>query len=321
MTTQNDEMVSNNQNGTSMDSSSRSLMSLLYPSKSDGPYLNNVSAQDDTKCVLKRDSMECPQCSFTTRRKERLNRHMIDVHTSFKTFKCDVCIYVANSKINLEIHKKETHNNYNEISTLATKESSLTCPSDLKFPLTSTSSDERSVQSNSNTSLLECLSSETNINLNEVKSSAERSPRIDKEVIRSSNKRNRKKFCNIPSFNKSWTLRRVGYKQSPLVLDAKMSSLITGRSSKCNVVCKAEYISREHMELRTENSFSASGTWNIVDLNSSMGTFINGSQVPQNEEVSLEDGDLISIGGNFAEKDALGQKYIFLYKIKAPSET
>ena len=318
MTTQKEEIVSNNQNDTILESS-RSLMSLLCPNKSNVPYLNNVSAQDDTKCVLKRDSIECLQCSFTTMRKERLNRHMIDVHTSFKTFKCDVCIYVANSKINLEIHKKEMHNNYNQISPLATKESSLTCQYDLKFPLSSTHSNESSVQSNGNISLLECLSSETNINLNDAKSLEDRHPRLEKDVIRSRNKKNRKKLGNVTtSVNKSWTLRRIGYKQSPFVLDAKMSTLITGRSSKCNVVCKAEYISREHMELRTDGG---SSSWNIVDLNSSMGTFINGSQVPQNEEISLEDGDLISIGGNFAEKDAIGQKYIFLYKIKAPSET
>ena len=165
MTTEGDSMITSTQNSTNMDSS-RTLKSLLYPNSSNVSRLNNSLAHNETKSSFKRQRIECQQCNFTTMRKDRLNRHMIDVHTSFKTFKCDVCMYVANSKINLETHTKEVHNNRDEILTLATDESSSTGKPDLNNTATTSQLNESSVQSNNNTSLLDCLSAETNINLN-----------------------------------------------------------------------------------------------------------------------------------------------------------
>ena len=41
--------------------------------------------------------------------------------------------------------------------------------------------------------------------------------------------------------------------------------------------------------------------------------------MPKHQFVSLNDNDLISIGGNNTENEALGNKNVFLYQIKAPS--
>ena len=91
-----------------------------------------------------------------------------------------------------------------------------------------------------------------------------------------------------------------------------------GRSRKCHLVCKAEYISRKHLELRLTTLPNEDVMWSIIDLESSMGTYINGSQIPKNEAVTLSDGDLLSLGASLKEKDTLDQKYLFLYKIDSP---
>ena len=58
--------------------------------------------------------------------------------------------------------------------------------------------------------------------------------------------------------------------------------------------------------------------WSIIDLESSMGTYINGFQIPKNEAVTISDGDLLSLGASLNEKETLDQKYLFLYKIDSP---
>ncbi len=62
-----------------------------------------------------------------------------------------------------------------------------------------------------------------------------------------------------------------------------------GRESICNIAIEDLNASRRHAELRR----SANGVWTISDLNSTNGTFVNGSLVTS---ATLADGDRITVG-------------------------
>ena len=127
---------------------------------------------------------------------------------------------------------------------------------------------------------------------------------------------------------KFWTLVRIGFKQKYFRLNHNLPSIIIGRSSKCDMICKAEHISRKHIELKPSYDEwvgqDQSIYWKIIDLKSSGGTYLNGVQLPSCEEVTMKNGDILSIGGNYLEtvalEDVVDHKYIFLFKIRAPTE-
>ncbi len=62
-----------------------------------------------------------------------------------------------------------------------------------------------------------------------------------------------------------------------------------GRESTCNIAVEDPNASRRHAELRS----TSNGVWTITDLNSTNGTFLNGSQIATE---TLADGDRITIG-------------------------
>ncbi|NQT54307.1 FHA domain-containing protein, partial [bacterium] len=61
-----------------------------------------------------------------------------------------------------------------------------------------------------------------------------------------------------------------------------------GRDRACQIYIGTQSISREHAEFRPEGD-----EWMVVDLDSSNGTFVNGSRI---ETYTLSDGDKVTIG-------------------------
>jgi pSer/pThr/pTyr-binding forkhead associated (FHA) protein len=62
-----------------------------------------------------------------------------------------------------------------------------------------------------------------------------------------------------------------------------------GRKSDNHIVIKNEHVSRYHAQIRAYK-----GTYVLLDLNSTVGTSVNGSRINQ---VALRPGDVISLGG------------------------
>ena len=267
---------------------------------------------NERKSYLNQDSYNCQHCNFTTSVEGRLRRHMIDIHASFKTYQCDVCKYVASSKSNLDIHISEIHNK--------STSSSITTSDSQNTRLNTNSSHLNSASSNLlNDRQLKHQPLKTNVGTNTAQRLGNKLlTRKGKRGTKSHKKLNRKGFWNSNILNEYWTLKRIGYKQKLLVLDPKVPNMTIGRSRQCHLVCKAEYISRKHLELRLITLPNEDVIWSIIDLESSMGTYINGSQIPKNEAVTLSDGDLLSLGASLNETDTLDQKYLFLYKINSP---
>lgn len=82
-----------------------------------------------------------------------------------------------------------------------------------------------------------------------------------------------------------------------------------GRTKTCNVFIDHEKASRQHFEV-----FKINDKFYIKDLGSSNGTFLNGHQLPANNEIDLKSGDVISIQDYkllFEIKDRLVEKQIF----------
>lgn len=73
-----------------------------------------------------------------------------------------------------------------------------------------------------------------------------------------------------------------------------------GRTKTCHVFIDHEKASRQHFEV-----FKINNKFYIKDLGSSNGTFLNGHQLPANNEIDLKSGDVISI-----------QDYKLLFEIK-----
>lgn len=301
-----------------------SLKSLLDSSHSKMSRLeDSILTQqrfNERKSHLNQNSYNCQHCNFTTSVQGRLRRHMIDIHASFKTYKCDVCKYVASSQSNLDIHINETHNisTSNSITTStsqnARRDTSIDCHEIINSSHLNSAS--RNLLKDR---LLKPQSLKTNVRTNTAQKKGYK-PLIRKGKRGSSShkKLSRKGLWNSNILNEYWTLKRIGYKQKLLVLDPKVPNMTIGRSRQCHLVCKAEYISRKHLELRLITLPNEDVIWSIMDLESSMGTYINGSQIPKNEEVTLSDGDLVSLGASLNEKDTRDQKYLFLYKIDSP---
>jgi len=140
---------------------------------------------------------------------------------------------------------------------------------------------------------------------------------------------------------KYWSLTRQGYtKKGHLsVLNAKPWSvpnmIYGGRGPACQLRCKAGNISRKHFQLTCQSrkgkmlnteaisqNVSADGCqWTIRDLGSKTGTYLNGKKLEGDEEVTMNDRDLISVGGNFSNDDTFNQKYIFVYQVVAPKQS
>lgn len=313
MTTENEKAIRNNQHSY-FTASFRSLKSYLYANQTEMPNSNNVMLKEFKKL---RDVYHCQQCHFTTMLKERLSRHIIDVHASFKTFKCDICTYAADSKGNLEVHIKDNHQDELLLPSTSQTCSSQTCAKpDLN--LSHSNPDETSSLSKTDGIIQEKINGGTVHFKEEQILPTQQSSRKRKKVDNTDGATCTKNFCSNASLSGHWALVRLGYQQNHFLLDPNLSIVTIGRSSKCNMICKGEHISRQHIELRTNILSEDLVTWNIVDLKSSTGTYINGTQIPQNQEVVLNNGDLLSIGGNYLDHDVAGQKYIFQYKVKAP---
>ncbi len=72
------------------------------------------------------------------------------------------------------------------------------------------------------------------------------------------------------------------------------TSAVIGRSDKCDITIKEDYISAKHAEIWYED-----GEWYLEDLGSRNGTAVNGQRI--RDTVILDPEDVISFGGlNFA---------------------
>jgi diguanylate cyclase (GGDEF)-like protein len=82
--------------------------------------------------------------------------------------------------------------------------------------------------------------------------------------------------------------------------------LVMGRAPDTQLQCEDDGISRKHCKL----SMSPNGSYQLVDLGSTNGTFLNGIKV---NVATLQDGDKIQIGANtvvkFSIQDALEEQY------------
>jgi serine phosphatase RsbU (regulator of sigma subunit) len=91
----------------------------------------------------------------------------------------------------------------------------------------------------------------------------------------------------------TWLIPIDGPPLSPLELKGPAQGITVGRSEQCNVCMPptAEGVSRNHARLRLDGT-----QWMLADLNSSWGTFVNGTKLPPDTEFPLAEGDLIRIG-------------------------
>lgn len=72
-----------------------------------------------------------------------------------------------------------------------------------------------------------------------------------------------------------------------ILLDQPVTNI--GRKSDNHIVIKNEHVSRYHAQIRIYK-----GTYVLLDLNSTVGTSVNGERIDQ---VTLRAGDVISLGG------------------------
>lgn len=96
-----------------------------------------------------------------------------------------------------------------------------------------------------------------------------------------------------------------------IVDEFKMDSnkWVFGRAKTCNVFIDHDKASRQHFEV-----FKLDNKFYIKDLGSSNGTFLNGHQLPANNEIDLKSGDVISIQDYklvFEIKDSFVEKQIY----------
>ncbi|MFM9958577.1 MAG: SpoIIE family protein phosphatase [Phycisphaerales bacterium] len=81
----------------------------------------------------------------------------------------------------------------------------------------------------------------------------------------------------------------AGLELPPIQLAAEKINTV-GRSSTCEVQLPDKAVSRNHAQIRCR-----AGQWQIVDLGSKHGTFLNGVQLEPNEYTPLRHNDLLSI--------------------------
>jgi pSer/pThr/pTyr-binding forkhead associated (FHA) protein len=72
-----------------------------------------------------------------------------------------------------------------------------------------------------------------------------------------------------------------------VVIDKPVTTI--GRKSDNHIVINNEHVSRHHVQIRKQR-----GKFFILDLNSTVGTSVNGKKV---EQTALKPGDIISLGG------------------------
>jgi two-component system cell cycle response regulator len=75
-------------------------------------------------------------------------------------------------------------------------------------------------------------------------------------------------------------------------IDLPPGEITIGREARCEVVLPLGGVSRVHCSLRSD----ATGVW-LRDLGSTNGTRRNGESLPPQEDVQLEMGDLVAVGG------------------------
>lgn len=75
---------------------------------------------------------------------------------------------------------------------------------------------------------------------------------------------------------------------APIVLEPSQDNVILGRLPRQGVKIEHQTISREHARL-----FQRDGAWQVADLNSSNGTFVNGKKVSRH---AVQHGDLVRFG-------------------------
>ncbi len=74
----------------------------------------------------------------------------------------------------------------------------------------------------------------------------------------------------------------------PLDWSGSTTQIVIGRASRCDIVISAETVSRRHAEL-----FFREGSWVLVDLHSTNGSYINGTRV---RRAQLLPGDRLAFG-------------------------
>jgi len=121
----------------------------------------------------------------------------------------------------------------------------------------------------------------------------------------------------------TWILVRIGVESPTFALQEHVSTVIVGRGADCTLRCPGESISRKHCEFRRcISNYDQKIYWNIFDTKSSIGVFVNGSKIPAEKEIRLNDQDVISLSGNISENECSTDKNkrrLFMYRVVAPS--
>ena len=91
---------------------------------------------------------------------------------------------------------------------------------------------------------------------------------------------------------------RLRLRPGTFAVEVTRSGTVLGRHSSADVRLPLPDVSRRHCRFVCE-----SGSWQVVDLDSLNGIFVNGELVPQAE---LHDGDQLRIGGFIFEVDLHG---------------
>ena len=84
-------------------------------------------------------------------------------------------------------------------------------------------------------------------------------------------------------------LRRVGATAAEVFVSSQEESVVLGRSSACDRTFDDDGVSRRHALLRVRD-----GAWRVLDLDSTNGTWLNGSRVSRSTRVA--DGDELRLG-------------------------
>ncbi len=73
--------------------------------------------------------------------------------------------------------------------------------------------------------------------------------------------------------------------------DAQTGQVFIGRGAQCDIVLQEQLVSREHACIQP-----GSQGWNLVDLGSTNGTFLNGQRLQAHQAYLLHPGDRVTIG-------------------------
>ncbi len=86
-------------------------------------------------------------------------------------------------------------------------------------------------------------------------------------------------------------LNQIHGKELPPIIALPNDEVILGRSPECSFQLTNRYVSRKHAALVCQND-----RWNLKDLESRSGTYLNTIRMESGEEVQLNNDDLIQIG-------------------------